>query len=224
MGLFNQMDDNYQDWAGGPAITNLTGGNANGRHQDDVVVSGASTTWPYRPTYTAAVGGALNNRQSLKLDGGTGSSVNVPWWIIPGSTNSEYLLVSDTLPGGSARKITDVSSTGILTLSDGSTIDPNGNTDYQRIGDPVYGSVGAKCFPSYLGAPYVNGRADIPAAAVYTGTGWVVEYKRLLKTGDTLKQDVDFSSLEDQPFGFVIFDQSNYQHAIKPNLVLKFKN
>ena len=224
IGLFHQMDDNYQDWAGGPAVTNLTGGNANGRHQDDVVVSGNSTTWPYRPNYTAAVGGPINNRQSLKLDGGTGSAVNVPWWVIPGSTNSEYILVSDTLPGGSARKITDVSSIGILTLSDGSTIDPTGNTEYQRTGDPIYGGVGAKCFPSYLGDPYVNGRADIPAAAVYTGTGWVVEYKRLLKTGDTLKQDVDFSSLEDQPFGLAIFDQSNYQHAIKPNLVLKFKN
>ena len=28
------MDDQYQDYAGGQAITNLTGGNANGRHVD----------------------------------------------------------------------------------------------------------------------------------------------------------------------------------------------
>ena len=67
-----------------------------------------------------------------------------------------------------------------------------------------------------------NGRADIPLSAVYTGTGWVYEFKRFLKTEDVLKQDVDFSSLEDQPFGVAIFNKSNYQHAIKPNLVLKF--
>jgi hypothetical protein len=52
--IFNQMDDNYQDWAGGPAITNLTGGNANGRHVDDQIVSGTSTTWSNRPNYTTS--------------------------------------------------------------------------------------------------------------------------------------------------------------------------
>jgi hypothetical protein len=43
-----------------------------------------------------------------------------------------------------------------------------------------------------------------------------------LKTTDALKQDVDFSSLEDQPFGVAIFNKSNYQHGIKPGLLLKF--
>ena len=38
------MDDNQQDWAGGLAVTSLTGGNANGRHVDDLVVTGTSTT------------------------------------------------------------------------------------------------------------------------------------------------------------------------------------
>jgi hypothetical protein len=50
----------------------------------------------------------------------------------------------------------------------------------------------------------------------------VLEYKRKLKTGDVLKQDIDFSSLEDQPFGMAIFNSSNYQHGIKPNLLLQF--
>lgn len=224
IGLFNQMDDNYQDWAGGPAVTNLTGGNANGRHVDDVVVKSTSTDWPYRPVYSAAVGGALNNRQNLKLSG-NGGSVTVPWWIVPDATNYNSILVTDTLPGGIARKVIRVDSSGVLTYDNGGTnvtIDPNGNTDYQRVGDPIYGGVGAKCFPSYLGAPYVNGRADIPCSATYTGKGWIVEYKRLLTTSDVLKQDVDFAALDDQPFGVAIFDRSNYQHAIKPNLVLKF--
>ncbi len=219
--LYNQMDDNYQDWAGGPAVTNLTGGNANGRHVDDVIVSSTSTTWPFRPNYSAAKGGPFNNRITLKLNG-TGGSVNVPWWIIPNATNYNHILATDTLPGGSAKKVTRVDSTGVLTY-DGGTIDPRVGTDYQRVGDAVYGGVGPKAIPSYIGSAYVNGRADISAATVYTGTGWVVEIKRLLTTPDVLKQDVDFSSLEDQPFGMAIWDKSNYQHGIKPNLLLKFK-
>jgi hypothetical protein len=57
----------------------------------------------------------------------------------------------------------------------------------------------------------------------YTGTGWVLEFKRKLKTGDVLKQDIDFTSLQDQPFGMAIFNSANYQHGIQPNLLLKFQ-
>ena len=220
--LFNQIDDNYQDWAGGPGVTSLVGGSGNGRHADDLVVSGASTTWPFAPTYTtAAAQGSLTNKQNLKLDG-TGATVGVPIWVIPGASNYYYILATDTLAGGKAVKIKGVSSTGVLTYA-GGTIDPTVGTDYQRTGDPVYGGDGPKCFPSYIGSPLIGGRADITGAAVYTGTGWVVEYKRLLKTGDVLKQDVDFSSLQDQPFGFAIWNKSNNQHGIQPNLLLTFK-
>jgi hypothetical protein len=219
--IFNQMDDDYQDWAGGPGVTSLDGGSGNGRHVDDIVVSGASTTWPYAPTYTAAAPqGALNNKQTLKLDG-TGAKVSVPMWIVPNATNYYYVLASDTL-SGKAAKITRVSSTGVLTYSGGS-IDPNADVAYQRTGDPVYGGDGAKCFPSYIASPLIGGRADITAGAVYTGSGWIVEYKRLLKTGDVLKQDVDFTSLQDQPFGLAIWNKSNNQHGIQPYLTLTFK-
>ncbi len=219
--LYGMFDDNYQDWAGGPAITNLTGGSANGRHMDDVVISGTNTTWPFAPKYSTAKGGPFNNRVSLKLSG-TGGSVNVPAWIIPGATNYNHILSTDTLQGGVAKKVTGIDSSGVLTY-DGGTIDPRTDPDYQRAGDPVYGGVGAKCVPSYIGSPYTNGRADISAASTYTGTGWIVEYKRLLKTPDVLKQDIDFTSLDDQPFGLAIWNASNYQHGIKPNLLLKFR-
>lgn len=219
---FNFMDDNYQDWAGGPAVISLVGGSGNGRHFDDLVVSGASTTWPFAPTYTAdATQGSTNNRQSLKLDG-TGAAVNVPLWIIPNATNYDKILDTDINSGGKAVKITGVSSTGVLTY-DGGTIDPNVGTDFQRIGDAVTGDIGSKSIPGVILAPILKGRADIPCVAIFTGTGWVWEFKRLLKTGDVLKQDVDFSSLQDQPFGLAIWNKSNYQHAIQPNLVLKFK-
>ena len=218
---FGNMDDEYQDWAGGPGVTNLVGGSGNGRHFDDLVVSGASATWPYAPTYTAdATQGSANNRQNLKLDG-TGATVSVPMWVIPNSA-ADYLKVADTLAGGAAVKITAVSSLGVLTYATG-TIDPNVGTDYQRTGHAATGPTAAKGFPSVILSPVINGRADIAMTAVYTGTGWIYEYKRKLKTADVLKQDVDFTSLQDQFFGVAYFNKSNYQHGIKPNLVLKFK-
>ncbi len=219
--MYGNMDDEYQDWAGGPGVTNLVGGSGNGRHFDDLVVSGASSTWPNAPTYTSdPTQGSVNNTQNLKLDG-TGATVAVPMWVIP-NVASDIIKVEDTLAGGAARKITAVSSAGVLTYS-GGTIDPTVGTDYQRTGDAVTGPTAAKGFPSVIISPVKNGRADINLSAVYTGSGWIYEYKRLLKTTDALKQDIDFSSLQDQPFGVAFFNGSNYQHGIKPNLMLKFK-
>lgn len=217
------MDDQYQDYAGGQAITNLTGGNANGRHVDGIVPDGTkSTTWPYRPNYTSSPAqGEVNNSQNLKLDG-TGASVAVPIWVIPNVATAKFVLVSDTT-SGNAKKVVAVSTNGTLTLNDGSTIDPNIGTDYQRTGDVAFGPTAAKSIPGYLAIPLIGTRAEIPCAAVYTGSSWIVEFKRALKTADTNRQDVDFSSLEDQIFGIGIFNKSNYQHGIKPNLVLKFK-
>ena len=158
--IFNQMDDNYQDWAGGPGVVNLVGGSGNGRHVDGIVVSGASSTWPFAPTYTAVTPpqGASNNRQTLKLNG-NGASVTVPAWIIPDASNYYYILATDTLAGGKAVKITAVDSTTGVLHYNGGQIDPNVGTDYQRTGDPVTGGDGPKCFPSYLASPLLNGRA-----------------------------------------------------------------
>lgn len=219
----NFMDDNYQDWAGGPSITNLTGGNANGRHQDDTYPDGTkSAKWPYRPNYTTSPAqGEINNRISLKLNG-NGASVNVPQYVYVGAATANFILASDTA-SASVKRVVRVDSTGVLTFADASTLDPNATTDYNRTGDPVTGGVGTKSIPGYIAAPLLGGRADITCAAVYTGSGWVVEFKRKLKTNDVLKQDVDFSSLQDQQFGMAIWNASNYQHGIQPNLVLKFK-
>jgi hypothetical protein len=218
----NLMDDNYQDYAGGQAITNLTGGNANGRHVDGIVPDGTkSTTWPFRPNYTVSPAqGEVNNSQNLKLDG-TGATVAVPIWVKPGS-NTNFILIADTV-SGAAKKVTNVSSAGVLTLSDASTIDPTSGTDYQRTGNPATGPTAAKSIAAYIAVPLIGGRADITGSAVYTGSGWVVEFKRSIKTSDVLNQDVDFTGLEDHPFGVAIWNSSNYQHGINPNLVLKFK-
>ena len=223
----NQMDDNYQDWAGGPAYSGLVGGNLNGRHVDGIYMDGTfSTTWPYKPNYTAtpANQGEFGNTQNLKLDG-TGASVAVPLWVIPNTAGtSGFLLAADTLSGGKAKKVTKVSSAGVLTLADNTTIDPTVGTDYQRTGDAVTGPTAKNFIPAYIGLPLIGGRADINCAAVYTaGKGWTIEYKRALKTSDALKQDIDFSSLQDQVFGVAFWNKSNNQHGIQPNLTLTFK-
>jgi hypothetical protein len=216
---YGKMDDNYQDWAGGPAIYNITGGNANGRHVDGIYPNGtASTTWPFRPNYTTAdaAQGSFANTQNLTITGTT-TTVAVPLYVIPGST-ANYITIADTVSGGAAKKITAVSSTGVLTYS-GGTIDPNAGDGYQRSG---VSAIGANCVPSVIVSPLKDTRADIDCVTVYAGGKYFVEYKRKLSTGDALKQDVDFSTLEDKPFGFAVWDRSNYQHAIQPNLMLKF--
>jgi hypothetical protein len=215
----NQMDDQYQDWAGGPSVTDTVGGSGNGRHADDLTPPVPFTT-SYVNTNTNLSNGAFNNSQSLKLDG-TGASVNVPKWVVPNATGKLYYSATDTLAGGVALKVTGVSSTGVLTYV-GGTIDPNTSTDYSDNAGTI-ASVGSKCFPAFISAPLTAGRGDFTASGKYTGTGWVLEFKRKLKTADVLKQDVDFSSLTDQPFGMAIFNSSNYQHGIKPNLLLKFQ-
>ncbi len=217
----NQLDDNYQDWAGGPAVYNLVGGNANGRHVDGIAPDGTkSATWPFRPNYTTSpTQGEVNNTQNLKLDG-TGATVAVPLWVIPGS-NTNFITVSDTA-GGTAKKVVAVSSAGVLTLSNAATIDPTVGTDYLRSSSAT-GPTAPKSIAGFVAVPLIGTRADITATALYTGTGWVVEYKRALKTSDVLAQDIDFSSLQDQEFGVAIWDRSNYQHGINPNLILKFK-
>ncbi|MES2330328.1 MAG: ethylbenzene dehydrogenase-related protein [Bacteroidota bacterium] len=217
--LTNQMDDQYQDWAGGPSVTDTVGGSGNGRHADDLIPPSPFST-SYINTNSNVTNGAFNNTQSLKLDG-TGTAVNVPKWVIPDATGKLYYTTADTLAGGAAKKITGVSSTGVLTYA-GGTIDPNGQTAYYEVTGTT-ASVGAKCIPSFVSAGLTAGRSDITAAGKYTGTGWVLEIKRLLKTPDVLKQDIDFSSLQDQPFGLAIFNSSNYQHGIRPNLLLKFQ-
>lgn len=219
--LFGQMDDNFQDWAGGPSVTNLVGGNGNGRHLDGQTVTGASGTWPGAPTYSSRTDGSSNNRITLPLTGGSGN-VNVPKYFIPGAAANYYAIKQSDIDNSTAKLITAVDVNGVLTYA-GGTIDPNTDTGYQRTGDAVYGGDGPKCMPGYIAAPLIGERADITCQATYTGSGWIVEYKRALKTSDVLKQDIDFTSLNDQEFGVAIWNKSNYQHGIKPNLVLKFK-
>jgi hypothetical protein len=112
-----------------------------------------------------------------------------------------------------------VDQEGVLTLSDASTIDPRVGTDYQRIGSGVGPKVVAGV--TLKDAGYGGSQADISCKAVWAGSKWTMEFKRKLSTGDP--SDIDFSDLEDQYFGFAIFENAQIAHSIKPGLLLKFK-
>ena len=167
----------------------------------------------------AGTGGTFNNSQSLAITGsGSTTKVSVPKYLIPNRVNYNWFLESE-ITDGTAKLITAVDTAGVLTLADGVTIDPKADVEYQRAG----ASVGTKAIPGAYSAPYVGSRGDITCKAIHTGSGWVFEYTRALKTADTEKKDIDFSSLADQNFGFAIFENADVAHAIKPNLLLKFQ-
>lgn len=164
-----------------------------------------------------------NNKQSLVITGTT-TSVDVPKYMIPGRNDYGWIMNSE-VNSGTAKLVTAVDGNGVLTLADGATIDPNVGTDYQRIGAYGSGGLGAKAIPGLTlnDAGYIGSMGDIPCKAVYTaGSGWILEFKRALKAEDTAN-DIDFSSLSDQYFGFAIFENAQIAHSIKPNLVLKFQ-
>ena len=178
------------------------------QYQDDAYPNG-------RKSDDKTGGGDVNNTQSLVITGTT-TSVNVPKYFIPNRTGYYWILQSE-VENGTAKLITAVDADGVLAY-EGGVIDPNTDTEYQRKG----AGVGSKVIPGITTSPFVGSRGDITCVGIHTGTGWVLEYKRALKTGDTKNQDIDFSSLEDHSFGVATFNNTGPAHAIKANLLLKF--
>jgi hypothetical protein len=207
---FAQGSDEYQDWGVVYSASQgkwLLGGN--GRHAD------------WKDAGTIAAGGPSTNTQNLKITG-TSTTIAVPKYVIPGEFNGNYIKLSETLAGGRAVLVKSVDSLGVLTLGDGSTIDPNASNDFLRpTGQPDL--LGNKWIPSAMIDAMTGGRGNLTINATHAGTGWTMKIKRALNTGDALKQDVNFATLEDQPFGIGIFNRANNQHAIRPNLLLQFQ-
>ncbi len=202
---YNQMSDGYEDYAGGVLF-------ADGRKTDNQL-----TTTPL----------AFSNKTTKKVKiigsnfGNSKDSTIIPLWVnTTASANSNALFLKDTIAGGSAVRVVGVDTSGILYLQNGTTINPNAGTDYQRIGL----GVGPKCIPGSFFAPFQGSRADITCNAYSTGSGWRLMIKRALNTGDANKQDVNLSNLADQPFGIgVFFNHANNQHAIVSGLTLQFQ-
>ena len=155
-----------------------------------------------------------NNAQTL--NNGT-ADVSVPLYFIPGREYYNWITI-DEINSGEAKLITGVDATGILTYA-GGTIDPNTEVGYERDGE-TSGKFG---MPSIWVQPSNGSRGDITAIGVYTGSSWILEFKRKLSTGDMTGADVDFSSLEDFPFGIATFNNAAIAHGTKAFLTLKFE-
>jgi len=168
-----------------------------------------------RKNDAASSGGDKANTQTLNQPGI--GNVSVPKYLIPGRTGYYWILQSE-IENNTAKEVKAVDANGVLTLNDGTTVDPNTDVAFQRSGT----TVGNKAIPGISTSAFIGSRGDIACKGVYTGQGWVLEIKRALKTADNVN-DIDFSSLEDQYFGIGIFNNTSAAHAIKPNLVLKFK-
>ena len=144
--------------------------------------------------------------------------MDVPKYVVPNAT-SKYWILDSEITAGTAKLVTAVDANGILTLDGGGTINPNTDTDYQRAGANVAPKAVAGLTLKDVG--YGGTQADISCKAVWSNAKWTIEYKRKLIAPDA--DDVDFSSLEDQYFGFAVFENAQIAHSIKVNLVLKFK-
>ena len=191
--------------------------------------SGINITSPGATASYAADGG-FTNKQSMKIIGKT-TKVAIPIWVIEGggaSSGKQSVIMSyDTLSGGAARKVVAVDSNMVLTMSDGNTIDPRiaaSGTNYQQVG----GGDGPLCIPGSIVAPYTGSRGDVTCNGFWTGSGYRFLFQRALKTTDIQgipsgSNDVDFSSLKDQPFGIgVMFNGADNQHAIVAGLTTHF--
>ena len=176
-------------------------------------------TYPNGRKSDAGASAYTDNKQNLVVTGSSPAvTVAVPKYVIPGRTKYYWILGAE-IDNGTAKLITSVDANGVLTLSDGTIIDPNTDVAYQRAG----AGLGDKVIAGINVSSYDGSRGDITCKSTFTGTGWILEFKRALKTGDTEKKDVDFSSLDDQYFGFAIFENAQIAHGLKPNLLLKFQ-
>lgn len=182
--------------------------------------------------------GGFSNTQKLKITG-TNTKVSVPMFVYypigsykiypnaSGVNSNGAILLTDT--GTKAIRVTAVDTNGVLTLINGSTIDPNvqaNGTNFQQVGM----GDGQYCIPGSVVGLYTGDRGDVTANFFWTGTGWRLLLVRALNTNHAVNSatgyadDVNFSSLADQPFGVgVMFNGADNQHAIATGLMLHFK-
>ena len=140
-----------------------------------------------------------------------------PKWVKKGQAN--YYWVTDAeLASGAAQTVKGVAVNGTLTLSDGSTIDPNRElTNYAK-------GVGQKRFPSIKineGGAGTDGRSETQVRAKHVGKGWQIEIKRKLNTGDP--KDAVFVVGEEIAFGLSIFNNAAIAHGMSNFKTMKIE-
>ena len=107
---------------------------------------------------------------------------------------------------------------GTLTLSDGSTINPNLEVSNYAKG------VGQKRVPSITinaGGAGADGRSDTQVRAKHVGKGWQIEIKRKLNTGDPT--DAVFVVGEEIAFGLSIFNNAAIAHGMSNFKTMKIE-
>ncbi|NNL80926.1 MAG: hypothetical protein HKO67_10595 [Flavobacteriaceae bacterium] len=139
-----------------------------------------------------------------------------PKYVIPGRENY-YWIAQSEIDNGTAKAVTGVAADGVLTY-DGGTIDPTGDPDYSQ-------GFGNKRMPSVIinpGGAGNDGRSETQVRAVHTGSGWQLEIKRKLNTGDP--NDAVFTLGEEIPFALAIFNNAAIGHGQSSFLKMKFEN
>jgi len=137
-------------------------------------------------------------------DGVTGKSG--PKYVIPNRTNY-YWITQAEIDGGTAKAVTAIAADGKLTY-EGGTLDPNGKPAYSQ-------GFGNKRMPSVIINPGGQGndpRSEVQVRAEHTGSGWQLEIRRKLVTGDPT--DADFSPGQSIPFGLAIFNNAAIGHGM----------
>lgn len=138
-----------------------------------------------------------------------------PKWVKKGQSN--YFWITDAeLASGVAKLVKGVAVNGVLTLSDNSTIDPN--TDLASYAQ----GFGKKRFPSVTVNPgAADFRSDTQVRVKHIGSGWQIEIKRKLNSGDP--KDAVFVVGEEIPFGMAIFNNSAIAHGMSNFKTMKIE-
>jgi len=139
-----------------------------------------------------------------------------PRYVIPGRENY-YWIEQAEIDGETAKAVTAIAMDGTLTY-DGGTINPNG--------DPAYSQgFGNKRMPSVIINPGLgenDGRGEVQVRANHIGSGWQLEIRRKLNTGDPT--DAEFVIGEDIPFGLAIFNNAAIGHGQTNFLTMRIEN
>ena len=146
----------------------------------------------------------------------SGTNLSGPKYVIPNRENY-YWIAQSEIDDGTAKAVTAIAVDGTLTY-DGGTINPNG--------DPAYSQgFGNKRMPSIIinpGGQGSDGRSEVQVKSQHIGSGWQLEIRRKLNTGDPT--DAVFVIGETIPFGLAIFNNAAIAHGQTNFLSMKIEN
>ncbi|PCI32400.1 MAG: hypothetical protein COB60_09645 [Flavobacteriaceae bacterium] len=129
-----------------------------------------------------------------------------PKYVIENGENV-YWITDTQIADGTAKLVTGISVEGVISF-DGGSIDPNADLVAYSQG------FGVKRFPSVYINPAGAGstpRTETQVRAKHIGSGWQLEIKRKLNTGDPM--DAVFVIGESIPFGLAVFNNAAIGHA-----------